>query len=37
MGVQQNGFSFINLCFAKCEKLSFFGIFAIFLDFQKTL
>ena len=23
-GVQQNGFLFINLCFAKCEKLSFF-------------
>ena len=28
---------FINLCFAKCEKLSFFGaIFAIFLDFQQS-
>ena len=23
-GLQQNGFFFINLCFAKCEKLSFF-------------
>ena len=25
-GLQHNGF-FINLCFAKCEKLSFFGVF----------
>ena len=35
-GLQHNGF-FINLCFAKCEKLSFFGAFLpIFLDFQQN-
>ena len=37
--LQQNGFFFINLCFAKCEKLSFF--FApffcpILVDVQKS-
>ena len=37
--LQHNGF-FINLCFAKCEKLSFIGghfLGPIFVDFQKTL
>ena len=39
-GLQHNGFFFMNLCFAKCEKLSFFfgNFFGIFLvAFQKTL
>ena len=38
-GLQQNGF-FINLCFGKCEKLSFIGgpVFGqILVDVQKTL
>ena len=35
-GCNITGF-FINLCFAKCEKLLFFGqFFAIFLDFQQN-
>ena len=38
MGVQHNNFFFINLCFAKCEKLSFFLaiLWPIFLDFQQN-
>ena len=31
-GLQQNGFFFMNLCFAKCQKLSFF-FWDFFLDF----
>ena len=36
-GLQQNGFFVSNLCFAKCEKLSFLGalFWQILVDVQK--